>query len=294
MEFFLFRQRRPTKYAPKSNLEPTIHRYTPNYPPKFLFQTPAYHKLPFPNLAIWKLKAEPHLLGIGQGFVIINFKFVEDKWRELLAGPTLIDGHFKSIQLWTPRFNPSENVRNVMSPVWVRLENLPLEFYHREVLVHIGNSLGTFLGLDADTNNMSKLKFARVCVLANLDKPLPPFICINEFYQKVTFEGSFGFCFWCGKNGHPSSVCKFAIPSSLVREPPSMLPTEPSNEWVTVRTKKNKLPVKGNSSFSSIPGNGWSATSIPLKLKLDISSVQKALLSVDQQILEEKLMPLLR
>ncbi|KAF7812559.1 uncharacterized protein G2W53_033535 [Senna tora] len=207
----------------------------------------------------WKLKAEPRLMGIGQGFFLVVFRFAKDRWRALLAGPTLINGHFMSIQLWSPRFNPLENTKKAFSPIWVRLENLPMEFYHRDVLVQIGNSLGTFLGLDADTHSLSKLKFACIYVLTN-------------FGSKQTAD------------------------------------------WVTVKPKKKKLPILAKSRFGKsiedgkLQNLGGSRTgkvnqqdkeisqkmntdpphpSEPLKLRLDISSVEKSLFTTNLQDLEE-------
>ncbi|KAF7812569.1 hypothetical protein G2W53_033545 [Senna tora] len=168
-----------------------------------------------------KLKEEPRLMGIGQGFFLVVFRFSKDRWRALLAGPTLINGHFMSIQLWSPRFNHLENTKKAFSPIWVRLENLPMEFYHRDVLVQIGNSLGTFLGLDADTHNLSKLKFACIYVLTNIS----------------------------------SYICKFAHSSSPKKLTPSSEGSKQTADWVTVKPKKKKLPILAKSRFGkSIEG----------------------------------------
>ncbi|KAF7816695.1 hypothetical protein G2W53_030664 [Senna tora] len=229
-------------------------------PPEFLTQ-----KL----LRLWKLKAEPFISGIGQGFFLISFKLAEDRWRALLSGPNFIDGHFMSIQLWSPRFNPSLHTRSAYSPVWVRLENLPLEFYDQEILVRVGNALGTFIGLDADTHDLSKTKFARICVLTNIGKRLPNSICIDDFQQSVMFEGSFGFCFWCGNNGHIASVCKLGqrhIPAKLIS---GHQKADQTSEWTTVGPRKKKLPFR---EFSNSKNQGSSGL-LPMLDKSSVNSV---------------------
>lgn len=48
---------------------------------------------------------------------------------------------------WFPSFDANSMVATKMQ-VWVRLHNLPLPFWHHQVLEDIGNSLGVFLKLD--------------------------------------------------------------------------------------------------------------------------------------------------
>ncbi|KAF7833960.1 reverse transcriptase [Senna tora] len=190
-------------------------------------------------MRIWKLKAEPSISSIGSGFFLIFFRFVEDRWKALLHGPCVVDGHFVSITLWRPRFNPALHEKDISSPIWIKLECLPVEFYNRDILIKIGNSLGTFLGLDSDTYSLTKLKFARICILANLGKPLPQSILIDGYKQSVMAEGSTGFCLGCGKVNHPEISCPLLKPPPLASPSPKGHQPPPDLSWVTVRRKRN-------------------------------------------------------
>ncbi|KAF7841662.1 uncharacterized protein G2W53_003960 [Senna tora] len=91
----------------------------------------------------WNLIAEPFLLSIGSGFFVVRFQLIEDKWKVLLKGTTFIDGFFLSICPRIQRFNPSAKSKEAMSPIWLRLENLPVESTHiSEYCSHSTQSAG--------------------------------------------------------------------------------------------------------------------------------------------------------
>ena len=58
-------------------------------------------------------------------------------------------------------------------PVWVRLPNFPLPFWHHLVLEDIGNLLGTFVKCDSERKEQGLFTYARICVEIDLSKGLP-------------------------------------------------------------------------------------------------------------------------
>lgn len=86
--------------------------------------------------------------------------------------------------------------------VWIRLPELPIEFYDRLVLQEIGSAIGPVLRIDAYTASGSRGSYARLCVQVDLEKPLINMIRIGKCRQSVLYEGISALCFSCGRLGH--------------------------------------------------------------------------------------------
>ncbi|CAI0555433.1 unnamed protein product [Linum tenue] len=91
--------------------------------------------------------------------------------------------------------------------VWLQLPGLPIHFYHKEVLISIGNLVGRTIKLDYHTLNQQRAKFARLAVEIDLEKPLVPRIHLDGEWQKIEYENLPEVCFECGKVGHSSVSC---------------------------------------------------------------------------------------
>lgn len=161
----------------------------------------------------WKIKGHLNILPLSHGFQLLSFDLLQDKWKALLHGPCILFGHILSIRLWEPRFCPSTASTDTYSPVWVRLIELPVEYFNPHLLVPIGNSIGTFLGADEPTHKLSKINYARICILRNLSTPLPPSISLEGHPQPLMFEGNLGFCSCCKNINHTAIRCPLSKPS---------------------------------------------------------------------------------
>ncbi|KAF7837230.1 uncharacterized protein G2W53_005712 [Senna tora] len=196
---------------------------------------------------IWKLKLTPCLLNIGLGFFVTSFGCVEDRWKALLHGITFIDGHFLSVRPWLPRFIPMIALTEAVSPVWIKLDCLPIEFFEKSMLVKIGNCLGEFIGIDHPTHNLELARYARICVVLDLNNPPPPNLSIGGFLQSFTIEGTSGFCQGCGKISHSSAACPRQQITPMTHFPAV------EDDWVTVKRQKGRKPVgtQTNSKFEN-------------------------------------------
>ena len=77
--------------------------------------------------------------------------------------PWFIGENFLSIRPWEPNFKPTE--ANISSlAIWVRLNELPIEYYHVEALQIIGNVIGKVLRIDTHIANESRGQFAHLCI----------------------------------------------------------------------------------------------------------------------------------
>ncbi|KAF7820958.1 reverse transcriptase [Senna tora] len=196
----------------------------------------------------------------------------------LLHGSTTIFGHLLSIKLWSPAFNPELEQSPILSPVWIKLNHLPIEFFNPQILVKIGNTLGTFLGVDASTHNLQTGCCARICALLELSKPIPPELIINGYHQPILVEGISKIFLYCGGAYHPSPNCpgkKPLVPQTLSKiAPPTTRQDKPeSNDqgWSLVRRKKSNQP----STSPGIASNGTFPQPTNLNSNLNSNSGQQ-------------------
>ena len=158
-------------------------------------------------------------MDLSHGFFLTRFSLREDYEATLKRGPWFIGEHFLSIRPWEPDFSlTTANVALVA--VWIRLNELLIEYYHAEALLQIGKAIGNVLRVDTHTASESKGRFARLCVQVDVEKPLVMAILIGKREQPVCYEGIHKLCFKCGRIGHRKELCPYAIcqPSTLSKE----------------------------------------------------------------------------
>uniref|UniRef100_A0A2N9FE83 CCHC-type domain-containing protein n=1 Tax=Fagus sylvatica TaxID=28930 RepID=A0A2N9FE83_FAGSY len=125
-----------------------------------------------------------------------------------------LENHFLSIRPWVPDFRASDaSVSSVA--VWVRLPELPVEYYHKDSLMHIGSGIGPVLRVDFNTASGTRGRFARLCIQIELDKPLIRTVRVGKIKLAVVYEGIGLLCFKCGKLGHKQEWC----PAGVTAEP---------------------------------------------------------------------------
>nr|POE95774.1 g-type lectin s-receptor-like serine/threonine-protein kinase [Quercus suber] len=138
----------------------------------------------------------------------------EDYGAVLRKGPWFIGEHFLSIRPWEPDFRlPLANVTSIA--VWVRLNELPIEYYNAEALLHIGKTIGKVLRVDTHTASEARGRFARICVQIDVDKPLVKAVLIGRFEQPICYDGIQKLCFDCGRMGHCKENCPYTVRQNI-------------------------------------------------------------------------------
>ncbi|XP_075665606.1 uncharacterized protein LOC142635308 [Castanea sativa] len=97
---------------------------------------------------------------------------------------------------------------------WIRLPELPIEDYDHSVLREIGEAIGLVLRIDTHTAAEFRGRFARLCVQANLDKPIVRLLNFGGIDQRIQYEGISSLCFACGWVGHKVETCPYKIRTS--------------------------------------------------------------------------------
>ncbi|GLJ52585.1 hypothetical protein SUGI_1119120 [Cryptomeria japonica] len=122
-----------------------------------------------------------------------------------------VDKHSVYLQPWTPHFNPLP-LAVYSSPIWVRLYNLPIEYWGNGFLGRIGRMLGTLLEIGMDDEE-DLYKYARLRVVTI--RRIPNFITLvtsnGEWKQQVEVEKEVRQCSRCGSKFHGVDDCQIFV-----------------------------------------------------------------------------------
>ena len=156
---------------------------------KVFGRTVGFNYLTFKINALWKPMAKLDCVNLGKDFFLIRFSSKEDYDKVLKGGPWFVGEHYLSVRKWEPKFQAAKATVTSLA-TWIRLPELPIEFFHPETLRSIGNRIGRFIRIDAITNTIARGRFARLCVQLDMDKPLWHHITIGSFTQPIQYEKS--------------------------------------------------------------------------------------------------------
>jgi len=157
--------------------------------------------------------ANCQLLLCSKGFFVVQFESMDDYQKVFLQGPWFWGRAGLFITPWFPEFDANTMVVTKM-PVWVRLPNLPLPYWHHEVLEDIGNLLGSFIKSDKERQDKGLFTYARICVEIDLSKGLPDRMHLKHeshiWLQRLDYENTAFRCRYCQLTGHLQDTCPFA------------------------------------------------------------------------------------
>ncbi|KAL8139415.1 hypothetical protein V2J09_005436 [Rumex salicifolius] len=155
---------------------------------------------------LWKPRGGMNVVDLPRQFFMVRFELEEDYMAALTGGPWRAFASYLLVQAWSPDFDPlCDDI--VTTPVWVRLSNLPMNYYHRAILKGIAEGLGKPVKVDMTTLKLERGRFARVCVEVNLKRPLKGTVLVNGERYFVSYEGLSNICSGCGVYGHLVAVC---------------------------------------------------------------------------------------
>ncbi|XP_019244287.1 PREDICTED: uncharacterized protein LOC109224157 [Nicotiana attenuata] len=112
---------------------------------------------------LWKLSEQLIMIDLGWDFFIVKFSLEENMAKALHLGPWFVFENFLSLRKWEPKFVPQEATLSTTA-IWIRLPQLPTEFYDKEVLEKVGRKLGRLLKVDSCTSSTLRGRYARICI----------------------------------------------------------------------------------------------------------------------------------
>ncbi|WOL00815.1 hypothetical protein Cni_G09528 [Canna indica] len=134
---------------------------------------------------------------------------------------------------------------------------------HSSILPQIAAVIGEPLKIDEYTLKGIRGKFARVCILLDVRKPIQQDIWIDtkygSFFQTVAYENISVLCFHCGRIGHREANCKLKNGDDNLKMKDADYAVEEKEEkdvlgpWVQVQKKKfvKKEVVKVNKQMEN-------------------------------------------
>lgn len=88
------------------------------------------------------------------------------------SGPWHIGGKPLILRRWQPGMNLLKPLLQKI-PIWVKLFNVPLEYWNIDGFSYVASAIGVPLYLDALMESCSRLSFARVCIEVDVESTFP-------------------------------------------------------------------------------------------------------------------------
>lgn len=192
-------------------------------------RTVGYNFLHAKILSLWNSVGKIDCIDLGKDFFLIRFSVKKDHDSVLKNGPWFIRENFLSIRPWEPNFKPTTAVVSSVS-VWVRLNELPIEYYNSEAFLIVGKAIRNVFRIDTHTAIGTRGRYARLCTQVDIDKPLANAMLVDNIEQPVTYEGLHRLCFSCGHIGHRREECVFTIRKPLPEKQPA-----PERQRITLK-----------------------------------------------------------
>ncbi|KAL2224649.1 UNVERIFIED_CONTAM: hypothetical protein Sindi_3029000 [Sesamum indicum] len=191
----------------------------------FLGKRPYYHHLKEYAQSVWPALRE--VTATVNDFFFFQFKIVIDMEEVIEGGPWLFQGQPNVHQKWEPGM-AMRKLKHTEVPVWIKLRHLSMEFWTTEGLSIVASGVGKPLYPNAITKACTRLDFAHVCVMIDVNQQLINHIIImtpdnegGETPCKVDIEYEWLplKCTTCMTMGHTTKDLSVYVPKVNVAPP---------------------------------------------------------------------------
>ncbi|KAL8546962.1 hypothetical protein ACS0TY_006609 [Phlomoides rotata] len=141
---------------------------------------------------------------------MIRFSLLEDRDRIFRRRHWLLQPGVFRLQSWVQDFNPNR-VCSSLAQVWVRIMDLPMEYWQPSILEAMASAFGTLIRIDDHTIHRRMGHYARILVEVDMKMELIEKIMYKRSgvcsFANLVFEHLLEFCRNCGIVGHTTAVC---------------------------------------------------------------------------------------
>lgn len=137
---------------------------------------------------LWSIRGKFDLVDVGHNLFIIRNLDLVIRESILTNGPWKIARQFLAIQKWFPEFDQA-SFKMTNAITWVRIFNIPQQFYRESILLQIAHCLGEPIKIDTSTYWRERGIYVRLCVRVNVLKRVENGgIMINDRCYDVVYE----------------------------------------------------------------------------------------------------------
>ncbi|KAL4363347.1 hypothetical protein GQ457_04G016640 [Hibiscus cannabinus] len=235
---------------------------------RLLGQTIRYGALLNRLHALWHPLGGIQLIDLENNYYLVRFENGRDYTHVLTEGPWTSYGNYLTAQPWHRNFSTNEKHPSQVL-VWVWLPGLPYKYYCKALFRRIAQVVRRVIKVYYNTRAGERGKFAKLTIMVDLNKPLTPCIGIDNFIQKLEYEGLQQICFGCGVYGHSNENFKISSGSAEADYPTLNIPVEVSSSsgasstnlygpWMiaTTRRRQNTNQVEKDRDGTSGYGSG--------------------------------------
>jgi len=195
----------------------------------------------WPNLNNW------NLIPLGKGFFEFNFSTIEEMRQIWALGVVNLKPGFMRFSCWTKDFTPKAQAQT-HAQVWVRLMQLPQEYWEKQTIFEIASGLGSPLTIDEATHNRRFDLFARVLVDVDLSEKLFESVIVEREGHAlpivVQYEKNPLYCAHWRNLGHSIHTC-----SEMNGDAPSKVPKKVHNVNTKAQSKADVTTKKAEKAF---------------------------------------------
>lgn len=163
----------------------------------------------------WKVSGEWSMRPLGRGFFEFTFSSDTDLRMVWAIGTVNLKPGVLRLFEWTKDFNMNKQ-RNTHAQVWIRLMELPQEYWMDRTLREIASAVGTPLIIDSATTKRLYGHYARILVDMDFSRQMFHEITVERegysFNVEVAYEWLPAFCSHCQNIGHDVSACRWLYP----------------------------------------------------------------------------------
>jgi len=211
-----------------------------------------------------------------KGLYDFHFESAEDLRKIWAAGTINLKSGLLRLSQWTKDFKYLAHKQTHVS-LWIRLVELPQEYWRERTLKEIASAVGTLIDIDGPTRNRTFGHYARILVDINLSKRAYDEILVERegfaFKVEVQYERRQLFCHHCYSIGHNVSTCRWLHP-----QPPKDK-TDRRKQIIVAEAAPLKPSRQQNDGGASTSANGSTWTWVPAPITSTVTTSQKVLVT---------------
>jgi hypothetical protein len=210
---------------------------------------------------LWTTMASWKMVPLGKGYYDFIFNSAEDYRKIWAVGTVNLKPGLLRLSQWTKDFKYQTQKQTHVS-LWIRLVELPQEYWRERTLKEIASAVGTPIDIDGPTRNRTFGHYARILVDIDLSKKLYDEILVERedfaFKVEVQYERMPLFCQHCHSIGHNISSCRWLHP-----QPPK--DKNDRGKQIVVADSDPKHPIRQKGSKNDVgPSSGNTSTWVPV------------------------------